>query len=69
MRGAAHPIGRVREAFLWQSRNSGAAGPTVRTGKSLDGLYFMIGEEEKNIRQNPVATGNAILSKVFGTIR
>lgn len=39
------------------------------TRKSLDGLYFMIGEEEKNIRQNPVATGNALLAKVFGAIR
>ena len=25
------------------------------TGKTLDGLYFMISEEEKKIRQNPVA--------------
>ena len=24
------------------------------TGKTLDGLYFMIGEEEKKIRQDPV---------------
>lgn len=39
------------------------------TRKSLDGLYFMIGEEEKAIRQNPVATGNALLAKVFGAIR
>lgn len=39
------------------------------TGKSLDGLYFMIGEEEKRIRQNPVATGNAVLSKVFGALK
>ena len=39
------------------------------TRKSLDGLYFMIGEEEKSIRQNPVATGNALLSKVFGALK
>ena len=39
------------------------------TRKSLDGLYFMIGEEEKSIRQNPAATGNALLSKVFGALR
>ncbi len=39
------------------------------TRKSLDGLYFMIGEEERNIRQNPVATGNALLGKVFGALR
>jgi hypothetical protein len=39
------------------------------TGKSLDGLYLMIGEEEKNIRQNPVAAGSALLEKVFGTLK
>ena len=39
------------------------------TRKSLDGLYVMIGEEEKSIRQNPVATGNALLSKVFGALK
>lgn len=39
------------------------------TGKSLDGLYLMIGEEERKIRQNPAAAGSAILSKVFGGLR
>ncbi len=39
------------------------------TAKSLDGLYFMIGEEEKKIRQDPVGTGSDILKKVFGAIR
>jgi Protein of unknown function (DUF4197) len=36
------------------------------TGKALDGLYFMIGEEERKIRQDPLGTGSAILKKVFG---
>jgi hypothetical protein len=36
------------------------------TGKALDGLYFMIGEEERKIRKDPVGTGSAILKKVFG---
>jgi hypothetical protein len=36
------------------------------TGKALDGLYLIIGEEEKKIRQDPVGTGSAILKKVFG---
>lgn len=36
------------------------------TGKALDGLYFMVGEEEKKIRADPVKTGSAILKKVFG---
>jgi hypothetical protein len=36
------------------------------TTKALDGLYFMVGEEEKKIRADPVKTGSAILRKVFG---
>lgn len=46
--------------------------PTVDhyvTRKALDGLYFMIGEEEKKIRRDPVGTGSALLGKVFGAIR
>lgn len=37
------------------------------TGKALDGLYFMVGEEEKKIRADPLKTGSSILKKVFGT--
>lgn len=36
------------------------------TEKALDGLYAMIGEQERQIRQDPVGTGSAILRKVFG---
>ncbi|MCA6218771.1 DUF4197 domain-containing protein [Ideonella sp. B7] len=36
------------------------------TRKALDGLYLMIGQEEKKIRRDPVGTGSAILKKVFG---
>ncbi|WP_394788857.1 DUF4197 domain-containing protein [Rhodoferax sp.] len=36
------------------------------TQKTLDGLYTMIGEQEKNIRKDPVGTGSAVLKKVFG---
>lgn len=39
------------------------------TRKALDGLYFVIGEEEKKIRRNPVGAGSDILRKVFGAIR
>lgn len=38
------------------------------TGKALDGLYFMIGEEERKIRKDPVGTGSDILKKVFGSL-
>jgi hypothetical protein len=36
------------------------------TARALDGLFLMIGEEEKKIRANPLQTGSAILKKVFG---
>lgn len=39
------------------------------TGKALDGLYLVIGEEERKIRQDPIGTGSAILKKVFGSLR
>lgn len=39
------------------------------TGKTLDGLYTIIGEEERKIRQDPVGTGSAILKKVFGALK
>ena len=39
------------------------------TGKTLDALYFMISEEEKKIRQNPVGYGSALLGKVFGALK
>lgn len=39
------------------------------TGKTLDGLYLMIGDEERKIRRDPVATGSAILKRVFGSPR
>lgn len=37
--------------------------------RALDGLYLMIGEEEKRIRQNPMAAGSDLLRKVFGGLR
>jgi hypothetical protein len=39
------------------------------TGKALDGLYFLVGEEEKKLRQNPLGAGSEILKKVFGVLR
>ncbi|MGH9838371.1 MAG: DUF4197 domain-containing protein [Blastocatellia bacterium] len=37
-------------------------------GKALDGLFYMVGEEEKKIRKNPVARVSSILQEVFGKI-
>ena len=39
------------------------------TTRALDGLFLMIGEEEKKVRADPVGTGSAILQKVFGGLR
>jgi hypothetical protein len=35
-------------------------------GKTLDGLFYVLGEEEKKIRQDPAARTTAILQQVFG---
>ena len=37
------------------------------TGKTMDGLFFMIAEEEKKIRENPVERTTDLLKKVFGS--
>ena len=39
------------------------------TQKALDGLYFMIGEQEKAFRKNPVGASSDIVRKVFGAIQ
>ena len=36
--------------------------------KALDGLYFMVAEEEKRIRKDPVGTASSIIQKVFGAL-
>lgn len=38
------------------------------TRKALDGLYFMVAEEEKKIRRDPVGTASSLLKKVFGAL-
>lgn len=59
--GQAMKLGLVKEESATVQR--------YVTGRSLDGLYFMIGEEEKAIRQDPVKAGSKILERVFGAIR
>ena len=39
------------------------------TQKALDGLFYMVAEEEKKIRQNPLQAGSAIVKKVFGAMK
>jgi hypothetical protein len=38
------------------------------THKALDGLFQVVGEEEKRIRENPVARTSDLLQQVFGAI-
>lgn len=56
--------GRAAKLGLLSDRDADLRGYV--TGKALDGLYFMIGEQERAIRRDPVGTGSAILKKVFG---
>ncbi len=58
-----------RAAELGLLRQQDASIQHYVTGKSLDGLYYMIGEEERKIRRDPLATGSALLGKVFGALR
>ncbi|MGS0741906.1 DUF4197 domain-containing protein [Glaciimonas sp. GG7] len=39
------------------------------TQRALDGLFYMIGEEEKAIRRDPIGAGSAIIGKVFGAMK
>jgi hypothetical protein len=39
------------------------------TQRALDGLYYMIAEEEKAIRRDPIGAGSKIIGKVFGSMK
>ena len=39
------------------------------TQKAVDGLYFMIGEQEKAFRRNPVGASSDIVKRVFGALK
>lgn len=39
------------------------------TAKALDGLYLMMAEQEKAIRQDPAAAAGSLAKKVFGLVR
>ncbi len=51
-------------APLMQNRNFDLDKYVV--GKTLDGLFFMLGEEEKKIRKDPAAQTTTLLREVFG---
>ena len=37
-------------------------------GKTLDGLFYELGQQEKDIRQNPGARTTSILKEVFESV-
>ena len=37
------------------------------TNKTLDGLFTVLGQEEKRIREDPVARTTELLQRVFGS--
>ena len=39
------------------------------TQKTLDGLFLVLGEEEKKIRKDPIGAGTSIIRKVFGALQ
>jgi len=39
------------------------------TNKALDGLFYMVGQEEKKIRQDPYKWSSDIIKKVFGYVK
>lgn len=56
-------------ASLGLVKKDDASIETYVTRKALDGLYLMIGEQEKAFRQNPVGATSDIVKKVFGALR
>lgn len=57
-----------RAAKLGLIKTEEADLPGYVTAHALVGLYQMIGEEERKIRQNPAQAGTALLRKVFGAL-
>ncbi len=39
------------------------------TDKAMDGLFYMVAQEEKKIRRDPIGRTTSILRKVFGVLR
>lgn len=59
-------MGQASKTGLVSSEQSTVEGYV--TQRALDGLFLMIGEEEKAIRKDPVGSGSAIIGKVFGAM-
>lgn len=60
-------MGKANQSGLVSEQESTVEGYV--TEQAINGLYTVIAEEEKAIRADPVGTGSAILSKVFGGLK
>ena len=69
--GLAEKYNRVagKAAGLGLMKKEDASIEHYVTRKALDGLYLVIGEQERQIRSDPVGTGSALLRKVFGALK
>ena len=57
-------VGQVSWMSLGNSSSLDINGYVVN--KALDGLFYMLGQQEKEIRTNPMARTTALLKQVFG---
>lgn len=57
-------MGRYQQVPLMQSKSLDLDDYVTR--KALDGVFYMVGQEEKQIRTNPAARSTELLKTVFG---
>ena len=58
--------GKAARLGLIKAQDADLAGYV--TGRALDGLCAVIGDEERKLRQNPAGAGSAVLRRVFGAL-
>lgn len=67
-------LAKKYNSIMLQAQNFGVVTPEEAsveafvTSKATSGLYTMIAEEEKRIRQDPAAAGSSIITKVFSSL-
>ena len=63
--GTASPFGSFGQSLL---QGESIDVDSYVANKTLDGLFLMVAQEEKRIRENPVARTTDLLQKVFGAV-
>jgi hypothetical protein len=48
------------------AENEGFSIDKYVVGKTMDGLFYVMGEEERKIRKDPAAQTTALLREIFG---